>query len=215
VDPSAPRLVAFDLDGTLIDSREDIARAANLALGDLGLPSRSPDEIRTFVGHGARRLVERCVAPRTDLVEPALAAWRRHYDAHLLDSTVPYPGILAALDALRPQALLAVATNKPAAFARRLCDALLPGRIAGVVGGDEAPPKPDPTMILRLGERFRIGPERTVFVGDMDVDREAARAAGTGFVGVGWGFTPSSLGGIGVARTPDELVRMVRAAFGL
>ncbi len=213
MDPSAPRLVAFDLDGTLVDSREDIAVAANLALADVGLPPRSADEVRSFVGHGARRLVERCVWPRTDLLEPALRAWRRHYDVHLLDHTVPYPGILAALDALRPRALLGVATNKPGAFARRICDALLPNRIAGVVGGDEAPPKPDPAMILALGERFGIGPEHTVFVGDMDVDRDAARAAGAAFVGVGWGFTPTSLAG-DVAHTPDDLVRRVLAALG-
>lgn len=203
-----PRLVAFDLDGTLVDSREDIAVAANLALADVGLPPRSADEVQAFVGHGARRLMERCVWPRADLAELALRAFRVHYGQHLLDRTAPYPGILAALDALRPHALLAVATNKPAAFARRICDALLTNRIVGVVGGDEAPPKPDPAMLLRLGERFGIGPERTVFVGDMDVDSQAARAAGARFVGVGWGFTPTSLSG-DVAHTPADLVRKV------
>lgn len=213
MDAANPRLVAFDLDGTLVDSRGDIALAANLALADVGLPPRAEDEVRTFVGHGARRLMERCVWPRTDLAAPALAAWRRHYDRHLLDTTAPYPGILAALDALRPHALLAVATNKPAGFARRICDALLTNRIVGVIGGDEAPYKPDPTMLVRLGERFGIPPERTVFVGDMDVDREAARAAGVGFVGVGWGFTPTSLAG-DVAQTPADLVKRTLAALG-
>jgi phosphoglycolate phosphatase len=214
MDASIPRLCAFDLDGTLVDSRADIALAANLALADVGLPPRAEDEVRTFVGHGARRLMERCVWPRTDRTDPALRAWRLHYGRHLLDRTVPYPGVLAALDALRPHVLLAVATNKPAAFGRRICDALFPGRIAAVIGGDEAPFKPDPAMIVRLGERFGIAPGRTVFVGDMDVDERAARAAGVGFVGVGWGFTPTSLAG-DVAQTPAELVPRVLAALGI
>src|SRR6185369_4235015 len=105
------RLAIFDLDGTLVDSRLDLSLAVNHALRVVGLPERTLDEVASFVGEGAVKLVERAVAPRVDLVGPALAAWWEHYEAHLLDNTVLYPG-LAELLAEAPCAL-AVHTNKP------------------------------------------------------------------------------------------------------
>lgn len=187
-------LVAFDLDGTLVDSRQDIAASANAALAAVGLPPRAAAEVVGFVGAGARKLIERCVAPHLELTERALTAWYAVYGAHLLDSTTPYPQALAALPELAGVATLAVATNKPGRFAREICDALFPGRFAAVIGGDEAPRKPDPGMLLALCDRLGIPASRTTYVGDMALDRAAAAAAGVRFVGVGWGYGGADVG---------------------
>jgi 2-phosphoglycolate phosphatase len=181
------RLAIFDLDGTLVDSRLDLCLAVNHALRVVGLPERGVDEVASFVGEGAVKLVERAVAPRADLVGPALAAWWEHYEAHLLDHTVLYPG-LAELIADAPYAL-AVHTNKPGALARRLLDGLgVLARFATVIGGDEAPRKPDPAGARAILDRLGIPPSEAVFVGDSLVDLATARAVPLRFEAVGWGL---------------------------
>jgi phosphoglycolate phosphatase len=202
-------LIAFDLDGTLVDSRHDIAAAANAALLEVGLPRRPEEEVATFVGGGARNLIARCVEPHHEKLEEALAAWHRHYAARLLDETRPYPGIEALLGALAGDHLLAVATNKPGRYARTICDALFPGRFAQVIGGDEAPRKPDPAMLHALAEKQ--GARVAAYVGDMEIDRSTAAAYGCPFVAVGWGF--GAFGpGPEVARSAAALGALLRAA---
>jgi phosphoglycolate phosphatase len=184
--PSA-RLAVFDLDGTLVDSVDDLAASVNHALRVVGLPPRTREEVRGFIGEGARVLLERAVSPHQERLEPALAAWRAHYEAHLLDRTCPYPGIPAALaGARRP---LAVLTNKPGEMARRILAGLgLSPRFAAVVGGDEAPRKPDPTGVRALLAQAGARAEDAVLIGDSVVDAATARAAGLRFVGVTWGL---------------------------
>jgi phosphoglycolate phosphatase len=181
------RLAVFDLDGTLIDSRLDLCLAVNHALRQVGLPERSMDEIAGFVGEGAARLVERAVSPHGELFEPALAAWWTHYQEHLLDHTVLYPG-LASLLADAPFAL-AVHTNKPGILARRILEGLqVLDRFVEVVGGDEAPRKPDPHGTRDLLARRGVSPRDAVLVGDSLVDLETARAVPLPFVPVAWGL---------------------------
>lgn len=188
---SATRLAIFDLDGTLVDSREDLFRAVEHALASLGLPPRTLDEVTGFVGEGAARIVARSIAPNDHLLEPALALWTAHYDAHLLDHTRLYPGVAAALASAR--CALAVHTNKPGAMARRILEGLgVLARFAAVVGGDDGPRKPDPAGTLQIMARLDAAPEETVFVGDSRVDGETAAAAGVRFVAVTWGFLPAS-----------------------
>jgi phosphoglycolate phosphatase len=182
------RLAIFDLDGTIIDSVEDLAASVNHALGAVGLPARSLDEIRGFVGEGARLLVERAIAPRADLLEPALAAWWTHYEAHCLDRTRPYPGIGPLLAGAGR--VLAVHTNKPGALARRILAGLgLLGHFAVVVGGDEAPRKPDPAGLLGLVAGLGATPAETVMIGDSRHDVATALAAGVPLVAVTWGLS--------------------------
>lgn len=183
------RLAIFDLDGTLVDSVDDLAASVNHALGAVGLPARTRDEIRSFVGNGARVLLERSIGDRPDLLGPALAAWRAHYEEHLLDLTRPYPGIAEALaGAGRP---LAVLTNKPGPMARRILEGLgLARHFAAVLGGGEAPPKPDPSGARALLERAGARAGDVVLVGDSPVDAETARNAGIAFVAVTWGLVP-------------------------
>ncbi len=186
-----PRLAVFDLDGTLVDSVDDLHASVNHALRAVGLPSRTVEEVRGFVGEGARVLVTRAVAPRGELVEPALAAWRSHYEAHCLDRTRPYPGIEAVLAGAGRA--LAVHTNKPGAMARKILAGLgLLARFAAVVGGDEAPRKPDPTGLIEIMARVAATPAETVFIGDSRHDVATARAAGVAMVAVTWGFASSA-----------------------
>lgn len=208
-------LAVFDLDGTLVDSREDLFHAVAHALASLGLPPRTLEEVTGFVGEGARQLLARSIAPSDHLLEPALAAWRVHYGAHLLDHTRLYPGIAAALASARCS--LAVHTNKPGDMARRILEGLgVLSRFAAVVGGDEAPRKPDPTGTLEIMARLGAAPAETVFIGDSRIDCENASAAGIRFVAVTWGFLPAtalpSAGAAAMARTAADLLPWLGAA---
>lgn len=205
---TVPRLAIFDLDGTLVDSLDDLHASVNHALRELGLPPRSREEVHGFVGEGARLLLERAVAPHLHLVEPALAAWRPYYDAHCLDRTRSYPGI-ESLVAGSARAL-AVHTNKPGAMARKILAGLgLLPRFAAVIGGDEAPRKPDPTGVLELMARVGASPADTVFVGDSRVDVATARAAGVGLVAVTWGFASrAELAGAGATAFAESVAEL-------
>jgi phosphoglycolate phosphatase len=187
-----PRLAVLDLDGTLVDSREDLCRAVNHALGTLGLPPRSLDEVSSFVGEGATVLVSRALGPgHLHLLEPALAAWWEHYREHLLDHTVLYPGLADVVAAARVP--LAIHTNKPGALARAILAGLgVADRFVEVVGGDEAPRKPDPEGTRALLARQGVRPEDAILVGDSTVDLRLARAVPLRFVGVTWGLVPEA-----------------------
>lgn len=207
------RLAILDLDGTLVDSVDDLAASVNHALAALGLPARTTAEIRSFVGEGARVLVARAIAPRDELLEPALALWREHYDAHCLDRTRLYPGVDAALAGAGR--VLAVHTNKPGALARKILAGLgVSGRFAAIVGGDDAPRKPDPAGALAIMAQVGASRADTVFVGDSRVDVATARAAGVALVAVTWGLAArdelAAAGATVFARDAAELARHLR-----
>ena len=206
--------VLFDLDGTLIDSVQDLALAVNHALAGLGLPERPIAEIAGFVGEGARRLVERAVGPRADLVEPALTLWWEHYREHLLDHTALYPGIVELLEAARVP--LAVHTNKPGALARRILDGLgVLDHFVAVLGGDEAPRKPAPAGTRILLARMGISGDAALYVGDSIIDLELARAVPMPVASVTWGLVPEerlvAAGATMLIRRADELLPWVGA----
>jgi len=187
VTDAAVRVAVLDLDGTLVDSFADLSGSVNHALRAVGLPPRPPGEIRGFVGEGARLLLERSVAPRLDLLEPALAAWWEHYEIHCTDSTRLFAGLDGLLG--RSGRVLAVHTNKPGRLARKILAHLGVGpRFAVVLGGDEAPRKPDPRGTLELVARLGGRPIDAVFIGDSLIDARTAAAAGIPFVAVTWGF---------------------------
>jgi len=187
---TTPRFAVLDLDGTLIDSREDLCEAVNHALRTLGLPPRSLEEVEGFVGDGAGKLVARALGPdRQELLEPALAAWWEHYGEHLLDHTVLYPGVASLLATARIP--LAVHTNKPGELARKILAGLgVAERFVEVVGGDDGPRKPDPEGTRALLARHGARPEDAVLVGDSLVDLRTARAVPMRFVAVTWGLVP-------------------------
>lgn len=208
------RAVLFDLDGTLIDSATDLALAVNHALGAVGLPERPLAEITSFVGEGAARLIERSVSPHGELAERALEHWWKHYLEHLLDHTVLYPGIAELLAGRR--VTMAVHTNKPGVPARRILAGLgVQGCFAEVLGGDEAPRKPDPAGTRSMLDRLGLPPEEAVYVGDSPIDVALARAVPMRLVAVTWGLVPESslieAGADLLVHSVDELGAFLRS----
>jgi phosphoglycolate phosphatase len=208
--------VAFDLDGTLIDSRADLAGSVNHVMRELALPEVEPVTLYGYVGHGARVLVQRALGPvHQEHLEAGVALFMAYYAEHLLDATRPYPGIVAALEALGARgAVLSVLTNKPAALSVAILDGLgLRSRFVEVIGGDSLPVrKPDPRGLDHLRMRTGTARERTLLVGDSPIDVQTARAAGTGFCGVAWGIGPDALRAADPERliaSPAELVPVV------
>jgi phosphoglycolate phosphatase len=187
------RLIVFDLDGTLIDSRQDIADAANELLRSCGAEPLPDERIGRMVGDGAATLVARAFAA-SGLERPADALDRflAIYDRRLLDHTRPYAGIPDALMALQSHALLAVLTNKPLAATRRILAGLDLERFFdadAVVGGDGPfPRKPDPRGLLHLAARAGVPHHDTLLVGDSIIDWRTARQASASICLVRYGF---------------------------
>jgi len=208
--------VAFDLDGTLVDSRADLAAAVNYVMRRLGLPEVPPPRLYTYVGEGARVLVERALGPaHRDRLEEGVALFMPWYAEHLLDATRPYPGMVEALAALAERgAALSVLTNKPVAMSRAILDGLgLSARFVDVIGGDSLPTrKPDPAGLERLRAATGTARDRMLLVGDSAIDVRTARAGGVAFCGVAWGLAPDALRAAAPERTiahPAELVAVV------
>jgi phosphoglycolate phosphatase len=173
--------IIFDLDGTLIDSRADLALAVNLTRGELGLPPLPQPQVVSYVGEGVRRLLSRAIPELPERLEEALAINQRHYRAHLLDQTRLYPGVQAALEQFRRRGTpLMVATNKPRAFTDLILEGLgIAGLMAAVVGGgDCAALKPDPASLHLALEQAGCAAAGSWMVGDNFTDLEAGRRAG-------------------------------------
>jgi phosphoglycolate phosphatase len=186
-------LVVFDLDGTLVDSSADLAIAVNKTLAAVGAPSLPHARVRSFVGEGASRLIEKSIAA-TGLplkVEDLLPVFLAHYRDVLLENTRLYPGVEAALKALAPRRL-AVLTNKPGDMSRAILSGLGVAHAFDWIwgAGDVPARKPDPVGLQRLMAAAHVPPERTAFIGDSAIDVRTARGAGTLAVGVTYGFDP-------------------------
>ncbi len=187
------RLVIFDFDGTLIDSKYDIATSVNLTLDELGLPTRTPEEIFTFVGDGVKRLLRLSVGEADEArYEDALRVFRRHYLDHALDTTQLYPGLdrLFGREGTRAKAL---ATNKSLEYTVKIVEGVsIREQFAAIEGPPPDRPdfklKPAPDMLLRILEKLAVPPEAAVLVGDSTNDVQAARAAGVHSCAVGYGY---------------------------
>lgn len=193
----AGAVIVFDLDGTLIDTAPDLVGTLNLLLAREGLATQPLAEVRAMIGQGARALIARgFAAAGAPLDEARLSAlfadFIAHYLAHIADESRPFPGVLAAMDALeRDGARLAVCTNKRTDLSVALLDALsLSDRFAAIVGADAAPaPKPAAAHLVATIERAGGRIDRAVMVGDSASDAGAARAAGVPLVLVNFGYT--------------------------
>ena len=176
--------ILFDLDGTLLDTLEDLKDGVNYALRALGYPERTLEEVRRFVGNGAKRLMELAVPEGAD-GEAAFAVFKPYYDAHCQIKTRPYDGIPEALETLKGKYPVAIVSNKPESAVKALCADYFPGIYAlGETAG--CPRKPAPDMVFKAMKA--IGVERCIYVGDSEVDVLTARNANVPCLSVLWGF---------------------------
>jgi phosphoglycolate phosphatase len=186
------QLVVFDLDGTLVDSSRDLAEATNALLGDLGASPLTHDVVVSLVGEGAAVLVRRALE-RAGLdpgTSGALERFLLHYDARLLETTRPYPGMVETVTVLRARYRLAVLTNKPQHPTMQILKGLeMDALFSDVVGGDSPHGrKPDPAGLLELAARAGASPSETLLVGDSPIDLATARGAGTHICLARYGF---------------------------
>ena len=189
---SLSKAVIFDLDGTLLDTLTDLAEGTNYALRVNGFPERTIDEIRRFVGNGARKLIERAVPDGQ--VEAALEKVRQdfnvYYKIHCKDHTGPYPGIMEMLQELVQQGYsLGVVSNKPDFAVQELIPEYFPGIFTSVSGERQGvAKKPAPDLIREAMKNLQADSSNAVYVGDSEVDLEAAANAGIPCISVAWGF---------------------------
>jgi phosphoglycolate phosphatase len=189
--------IAFDLDGTLVDTAPDLVHALNAVLTEQGLAVVAFDDARIMVGHGAKRLIEKGYAatglPLSPELSPRLVErFVEVYRTHIADESRPFPGVEAALDYLADQgAILSVCTNKRTDLSVALLDALgMTGRFASIVGADKAPAaKPDARHLICAIEQAGGDPRRAVMIGDSSTDVGAARNAGVPVIVVSFGYT--------------------------
>ena len=220
------RLIVFDLDGTLVDSRRDLADSANELLAELGGMPLTEDEVGRMVGDGARVLVTRALRAggleeeaEGSLLSRRLDRFLQIYDRRLLRHTAPYPGIVPAIAAARRHARVAVLTNKPTRATEAVLEGLgLRPLFDDVVGGDGPwPRKPEPAALNHLITRARVTPSRTLLVGDSAIDHETAARAGArcclATYGFGYVSFPSErlTGDEWSVRTPTDLVAVFEA----
>lgn len=213
----AYQTVVFDLDGTLLNTLEDLSDSANYALAACGCPARTLEEIRTFVGNGVGKLIHRALPEGSgpELEAKCLACFRAHYLKNMENKTAPYPGVLPMLDRLSAAGLgLAVVSNKFDGAVKELCAGYFGSRIPVAIG--ESPlvaRKPAPDGVRRALEELGRSPASAVYVGDSEVDLMTARNAGLPCIAVSWGFRPRALllehGADTIADTPEELADLL------
>lgn len=215
--------IAFDLDGTLVDTAPDLIGTLNVLLRDEGLPPLPFAGARPYIGHGARRLIERgfqaAGAPlETQKLDALFDRFIAHYRAHIADQSRPFPGCEAALDALAAQgARLCVCTNKPTRLSVALLDALgLSRHFAAILGPDAAPAaKPDPRHLEAAVAAAGGTLERAILVGDSATDAGAARAAGAGLILVTFGYTETPAADLGADLLLDHFDQLPAACTRL
>ena len=206
--------IIFDLDGTLLDTLEDLHAAVNHTLAQFDCPPRSLEEVRRFVGNGVDQLV-RLSLPGKDTdpdVNEVIAAYRSYYNAHCQEKTGPYLGIPEALAALAAEFPLAVVSNKPDSAVKPLCREYF-GNVYSLGERKETPRKPAPDMVWQA--MAAIGVEKCVYVGDSEVDVLTAKNAGVPCLSVTWGFrdgdTLRTSGAQYYCHTPNDLPQVLQA----
>lgn len=182
----------FDMDGTILDTLEDLMVSTNYALSQYQMPTRNLEEVRLAVGNGLLKLVERVVPAGTaeERIHQVHQTLVSYYQTHCAVQTAPYPGILPLLQSLRAQGVLtAVVTNKVDSAAQKLCQTYFPGLFDAAVGErDGIRKKPAPDSVNEVLRELRLKPEEAVYIGDSEVDLQTAANAGMDCIGVSWGF---------------------------
>ena len=210
------KTVVFDLDGTLLDTLQDLHASVNAALTAYGLPLRAVEEVQSFVGNGIAKLIQRAIgASDYPDFEGVLSAFKTHYAAHCKDKTKPYDGVLELLKNLRAAGVkTAVVSNKADFAVKLLAEEYFGGLLLDAVGENEAcgvRKKPAPDSLFAVMEKLNATKNETVYVGDSEVDIQTAQNAGVDCISVTWGFKDRGFLLANGAKTlidcPSEMLR--------
>lgn len=208
--------IIFDLDGTLLNTLEDLTNSVNYVMGRYGLPAHTIEEVRSYVGNGAARLIERSVPQGTGnpRYEEMLSAFREHYAAHCEDKAAPYEGIMELLHLLHQSGYrIAIVSNKPDKAVKQLCRRFFADYVEEAVGeSGERKRKPAPDMVYQALDCLSVDASRAVYVGDSEVDLQTAGNVPMQCISVTWGFRQKAqLLAAGakeenMVKTPPELI---------
>lgn len=208
------KAVIFDLDGTLLNTLEDLTDSVNVALHQYGYPMRSIEEVRKFVGNGIHKLIERAVPEESteDEIEHVFNAFREHYLVHCQDKTKPYDGIIPMLDTLNQIGYaLAIVSNKADAAVKKLSADYFPKQITVAIGEKEGVKrKPAPDSVYEALRELGVAKEDAIYVGDSDVDIATAKNAGLPCISVTWGFREEAFL---KTKEPDYLIHTPEEIF--
>ncbi len=207
----------FDLDGTLLNTLDDLKNAVNFALSEFNFPQRTADEIREFIGNGIYLLVKRALPDSADdeTVDEVLSVFRQYYSLHSKDNTAPYDGIMPLLKYLKQNGVkTAVVTNKFHKAAEVLTADYFGGLIDKTIGQKpDVPTKPDPTALNEVISSFNCDKKEVLYFGDSDVDIVTAKNAEVKSVGVTWGFRDKELlvsaGADFVVDKPQDIIKII------
>ena len=205
--------ILFDLDGTLLNTLDDLADAVNTALSHFGCPERTREEVRQFVGNGAERLIRLALPGNADdpAVSDVLAYFKDYYAAHAQVKTRPYDGVLEALTEVQREFPVAIVSNKPDGAVKLLCKQYF-GEIYALGESSACPRKPAPDMVHKAMEA--IGADHCIYVGDSEVDVLTAKHAGVPCLSVLWGFRDKEIlleaGADHFCQNPADLLKTLR-----
>lgn len=211
------KAILFDLDGTLLDTIEDLTASTNHALRKFSLPERSVDEVRSFVGNGVRRLMQQAVPANTsnELFEEIFEAFKDYYFKHSYDYTLPYPGIMPLLYELKEKGLkLGIVSNKWHTAVQELSSCFFSDLIEVAIGESETTPrKPNPEGVFTALKALGCNAKEALYVGDSNIDIMTAQNAGIKCISVTWGFRNEEFLKAHQARTlihsPQELLSII------
>ena len=204
----------FDLDGTLLNTLNDLAASTNYALRSAGMPEHSVEDVRRFVGNGVKKLMERAIPDGLEnpKFDETYATFRRHYLEHSLDTTKPYEGIPEVLAELKRRGKkLAIVSNKFYAATQELAKHFFPETIQVAIGEREnIHKKPAPDTVLEAMRQLGVGKEGSIYIGDSDVDIDTAKNVGIPCISVLWGFRDKDFliehGATHLIKEPKELL---------
>ena len=211
------KMVIFDLDGTLLDTLDDLCNSVNYSLRTNNFPERSLAEVRTFVGNGIRLLIEISVPEGTskELIDKTFECFKTYYAVHCNDKTKTYPGVMDMLKELKKNGYkIAVLSNKAQYAVTKLCDIYFNNLLDDAVGAREnVAKKPSPDALYICAENNNINLNNVIYVGDSDVDVATANNAGVRGIAVTWGFRSRELlikcGAENLADNTDELLQIL------
>lgn len=212
--------VVFDLDGTLLDTLDDLWAAVNAALKKFSLPLRTREEVRGFVGNGIVKLMERAVGQvEKEVFDGALAEFKSFYGEHCEDKTKPYEGVIELLTILKANGIrTAVVSNKADFAVKKLAEGYFEGLLEYAVGENEEAgirKKPAPDSLLAVMQSMGAGTSSTVYIGDSEVDIQTAKNAGVDCISVTWGFKDKQFlldnGATVLVDAPEEILSLMES----